>query len=164
VGHIRAQFTSEADHTPVWEDYVVLPANVFDSLIGGTDYLEVDTMAISGDTTAADNAELDYDGTGYAKANSTIGTATTIGSTGLAAINAEVVDVVNVDTFAELTSVPSSTPTLSQALRWLYILSRNKVTQTATTQTLRNNADGATVGTSEVSDNGTTFTRAKWDT
>jgi hypothetical protein len=33
--------------------------------------------AISDDTTAAANLELDYDGTGYAKANSTIGTCTT---------------------------------------------------------------------------------------
>jgi len=36
----------------------------------------VDVGAVSGDATAADNLELDYDGTGYAKANSTIGTAT----------------------------------------------------------------------------------------
>jgi len=38
----------------------------------------VDVGAISGDATAADNIELDYDGTGYAKANSTIGTATDV--------------------------------------------------------------------------------------
>jgi len=38
----------------------------------------VDVGAVSGDTTAADNLELDYDGTGYAKANSTIGTATDV--------------------------------------------------------------------------------------
>lgn len=37
----------------------------------------VDVGAISGDSAAADNLELDYDGTGYAKANSTIGTCTT---------------------------------------------------------------------------------------
>ena len=37
----------------------------------------VDTVKISGDTTAADNLELDYDGTGYARANSIIGTCTT---------------------------------------------------------------------------------------
>lgn len=36
-----------------------------------------DAVAISGDTVAADNLELDYDGTGYNKANSTIGTTTT---------------------------------------------------------------------------------------
>jgi len=38
----------------------------------------VDVGAVSGDATAADNLELDYDGTGYAKANSTIGTATDV--------------------------------------------------------------------------------------
>lgn len=37
----------------------------------------VDVGKISGDATAADNLELDYDGTGYAKSNSTIGTCTT---------------------------------------------------------------------------------------
>lgn len=37
----------------------------------------VNVSQISGDSTAADNLELDYDGTGYAKANSTIGTCTT---------------------------------------------------------------------------------------
>jgi hypothetical protein len=34
--------------------------------------------AISGDAAAADNLELDYDGTGLARANSTIGTVTTL--------------------------------------------------------------------------------------
>lgn len=38
---------------------------------------EVDVYSISDDATAANNAELDYDGTGYAKSNSTIGTCTT---------------------------------------------------------------------------------------
>ena len=37
----------------------------------------VDVVSVSGDSTAADNLEADYDGTGYAKANSTIGTCTT---------------------------------------------------------------------------------------
>jgi hypothetical protein len=39
---------------------------------------EVDVFGVSGDSTAADNLELDYDGTGYAKTNSTIGTATEV--------------------------------------------------------------------------------------
>jgi hypothetical protein len=37
-----------------------------------------DIFAISGDQTSADNLELDYDGTGYAKANSTVGTVTAL--------------------------------------------------------------------------------------
>ena len=67
----------ESGALPVWREFMVLPANVFDSLVAGSDYLEVDIEAISGDETAADNLELDYDGTGLAKANSTIGTVTT---------------------------------------------------------------------------------------
>ncbi len=70
---------------PVFGHFMVVNANVYDSLYGtaAADYLQVDTIQISGDATAADNAELDYDGTGYAKANSTIGTATALtGKTG----------------------------------------------------------------------------------
>lgn len=78
---------------PVWKDFMVVPANAFDSIVLGSDILhadvqqwsgatttvngttslpEVDVKAVSGDTTAANNLELDYDGTGYAKANSSI--------------------------------------------------------------------------------------------
>lgn len=38
---------------------------------------DVNVLQVSGDATAADNLELDYDGTGYDKSNSTIGTTTT---------------------------------------------------------------------------------------
>lgn len=38
---------------------------------------DVNVVQVSGDSAAADNLESDYDGTGYAKANSTIGTTTT---------------------------------------------------------------------------------------
>lgn len=38
-----------------------------------TTVVQADVAQISGDSTAADNLELDYDGTGYAKANSTVG-------------------------------------------------------------------------------------------
>ena len=40
--------------------------------------MDANVTKISGDTTAADNLELDYDGTGFAKTNSTIGTTTTV--------------------------------------------------------------------------------------
>ena len=43
----------------------------------GTGNLTVDVVAVSGNTTAADNLQADYDGTGYNKSNSTIGTCTT---------------------------------------------------------------------------------------
>lgn len=49
---------------PVKATYTVLAANVYDSLVAGSDLLQVDTTQISGDGTAADNLELQYDGTG----------------------------------------------------------------------------------------------------
>jgi len=41
-----------------------------------TNEVSADAVKISGDSVAADNLELDYDGTGYVKSNSTIGTCT----------------------------------------------------------------------------------------
>ena len=114
LGHLRLM-CKESGALPVKEDFMVVPANVYDSLVGGSDTLNADVtqwsgsnvatptvagvpevdvtyiegtvhsgatmranvIQISGDTTAADNLGLDYDGTGYAKANSTIGTCTT---------------------------------------------------------------------------------------
>jgi hypothetical protein len=52
--------------------------------------------------------------------------------------------------------------TLRNIVGWMGALSRNKVTQTATTQTLRNDADGANLATSTHSDDGTTHTRGEW--
>ena len=42
-----------------------------------TGTVSADIVSVSGDSTAATNLESDYDGTGYAKTNSTIGTTTT---------------------------------------------------------------------------------------
>ena len=51
---------------------------------------------------------------------------------------------------------PASLRTIAQ---FLGALSRNKITQTSTTQTLRNDADSGTIATSTQSDDGSTFTR-----
>lgn len=63
---------------------------------------------------------------------------------------------------AEPGAVPSLTANLKTAVSWLLALARNKVTQTSTTSTLRNDADSSSIATSTVSDDGTTFTRGKW--
>ena len=61
----------------------VLSSNASDSSGVGVsawwyDASSVNVVEVSDDSTAANNLELDYDGTGYAKANSTIGTATAV--------------------------------------------------------------------------------------
>jgi hypothetical protein len=51
--------------------------------------------------------------------------------------------------------------TFRNLFNFLGALMRNKMTQTATTTTLRNDADNATIATSTVSDDETTFTRGE---
>lgn len=38
----------EAGALPVWQEYMVLPANTYNSLVGGTDYLLADVMQVEG--------------------------------------------------------------------------------------------------------------------
>lgn len=75
---------------------------------------------------------------------------------------AEVRDSVWAKAMTELASVPGVTGTTLEALEWCFLLARNKVTQTSTTQTLRNDADSGSIGTATVSDDGTTATRGEW--
>jgi hypothetical protein len=78
-----------------------------------------------------------------------------------AQVNAEVVDVIRTDTQAELVAVPTANAPLSRKIDWLFMLARNKMLQTATTFTLRNDTDSADVGIGTVSDDGTVFVRDK---
>ena len=77
-------------------------------------------------------------------------------------VNAQVLDVLNTDTFPEPSSVPAATATLVDKIGWLTALSRNKFTQTSTTQTLRNDADSGDIATSTHSDGSGTYTRGEW--
>lgn len=81
VGRLRI-YVNEAGALPVWRDFMVVPANVYDSLIGGTDALEVDATAISGDSTAADNLEAAADGTGYNLGGGSVVAASVTGNVG----------------------------------------------------------------------------------
>lgn len=79
-----------------------------------------------------------------------------------AQVNAEVLDVLNTDTFAEPSAPPAATASLVAKIGWLAILARNKITQTSTTQTLYADNGSTTVATSTVSDDGTTATRGEF--
>lgn len=72
-------FTGVADGVLPWRGPVIgiRPGAINNALIEGSDELDVNVIRISGDSAAANNLEADYDGTGYAKTNSTIGTCTT---------------------------------------------------------------------------------------
>lgn len=55
-----------------------------------------------------------------------------------------------------------STANIYTVAAWLGTLGRNKITQTSTTQTVRNDADNASLATATISDDGTTFTRGEF--
>ena len=82
-------------------------------------------------------------------------------ATGKGQINAEVVDVITVDTIAELTADPGATPTLQKAVMLAYMAIRNQGTETASARTIKNNA-GTTILTAAMTDDGTTFTKGKF--
>ena len=154
--------------------------------------VSADVTAISTDTTAANNAESFFDGTGYAGTNNTIPTVTAVtgniggnlagsvgsvtgnvggnvtGSVGsLAAqakadVNAEVVDALATDTYAEPGSVPAATSSLEDKIGWLFMLARNARMTTASADKVRNDANSSDVATAALSDDGTTFTRGEY--
>jgi len=206
-GELILNVHQPANMLPVWSRYWVLEEAIYDAMFGasaagfdanqrvdvgswlGTAVTtsatsakpEVDVNSVSDDATAANNLELDYDGTGYNKSNSTIGTTTAnsdmrgTDSAALASVCTEArlaeldagnlpTDVAGVITTAmvEPTGPPSVTGTIAAGIAWLVALSRNKATQTASTKTLRNDADDTNIATSAVSDDGTTFTRGEW--
>jgi hypothetical protein len=77
-------------------------------------------------------------------------------------INAEIVDVLNGDTFAEPgQGAPGATVTLAAKIGYLYKAFRNKLEQTATTLSIYDDAGTTVDQKSTVSDDGTTFTRGE---
>lgn len=83
------------------------------------------------------------------------------GSSGTFASGRPEVDL-NSSATTELAAIPTSTAKLKDMIQYVYMLARNKITQTSTTSTLKANDGTTNVGTSAVSDDGTTFTRGGW--
>lgn len=77
-----------------------------------------------------------------------------------AQVNAEVLDVLNVDTFGEPTGAPAATTTLRTKIGFLYEALRNKLAVTSTTKAFFDDA-GVSQWTKTVSDDGTTYTEAE---
>lgn len=79
-----------------------------------------------------------------------------------AQVNAEVVDALATDTYAEPgQGAPAATATLAAKINYIYKFLRNKVTQTSTTYSIFDDAGTTVDQKSTVSDDGTTFTRGE---
>ena len=76
-------------------------------------------------------------------------------------VKTQVLDVLTVDTFAELTAPPSATSSLKDKLIYLFMWARNKATETSTQRKLFADNGTTVVSTETVGDDGTTFTKGK---
>ena len=111
-------FSETATTLPVWMDFMVVSAEVWDMLFG------------SGGLTTAMSAS----------------------------VNAQVLDVLNVDTFGEPgQGTPLATTSIQAKIGYLYKILRNRKTSTATTISIYND-DATTVDHKRtISDDGTTY-------
>lgn len=150
LGVIQITCNKATYQMPTAERHVI-PANVYNSLIAGSDYLDVETAAMAANTLTASALATDA----VTEIQSGLSTVTT------AQVNAEVLDVLTTDTFAELAAVPAATSSLKDKLTYLFMMARNKVTQTATTRLLKADDGTTTVATETVSDDGATFTKGE---
>lgn len=74
-------------------------------------------------------------------------------------VNTEVSDVIKIDTYTlPGQEAPTNTPTLEEAIMWLYKMLRNKKTSTSTTISLYDDAGTTVDAKRTISDNGTTYT------
>ena len=91
-----------------------------------------------------------------------VGSVGSLATQAKADVNAEVVDCLNTDTYAEPgQGAPAATASIATKLGYLYKFGRNKITQTSTTMSVFAD-DGTTVDQkSTVSDDGTTYTRGE---
>jgi hypothetical protein len=64
VGTLKIIFEEAATTLPVWMDFMVLPANAYDSLVGGTDTLQADLTQIGGVAQSATDLK-DFADDGY---------------------------------------------------------------------------------------------------
>jgi hypothetical protein len=78
-----------------------------------------------------------------------------------AQVNAQVLDVLSVDTFGELSAPPAATSSLKDKLVWLFMWARNKATATATERKLYADDTTTIVSTETITDDGTTFTKGE---
>lgn len=128
--------------TDVETDTADIQTRLPSALVSGR--IDANVGAISDDATAANNAEAFFDGTGYAGTNNVIPLVTTttnltnaatsgdLTATMKTSVNAEVVDALATDTYAEPgQGTPSATTTLAAKINYLYKAWRNKKDQTA---------------------------------
>lgn len=127
------------------------------------DFLDTEVAAIKAKTDNLPTDPADQSALEAAITAATVNLDATISSRATPAqVNTEVVDALNVDTYAEPgQGAPAATATLAAKLNYVYKAWRNKLTQTATTYSLYADDTTTVDQKATVSDDGTTFTKGE---
>ena len=153
LGVLRVAFAKAATYLPVWQDLMVVTANVWDTLFGA-DLLQADVTQLLGtawltpgtagtpDVNVKTQSNIDFG----ALQKASIGTAV---ETQLTAAN------------TELASIPTTTGGMRSMVQFLFEYFRNKKTVTASVETLFKEDASTSLGTASLADDGTTFTRGE---
>lgn len=72
AGTLTVYVNNPSVHLPVWHHFTVIATASSNAMLFATTNFPANMLAISGDTTAADNLEAAFDGTGYATLNNAI--------------------------------------------------------------------------------------------
>lgn len=179
VGHMTVVINDDSLILPIRADFTVLEEATYDMLFAGSALgyianapVNVAQFGGAAGTFAAGRPEVNTThaaGTAWASGAITAASIATdaidadaLAANALAEINAEVVDALNVDAYAELSSVPAATATMTQMIRWLYLLARNKLTSSASTLTIKADNGSTNVATAAKADSGGVYTRDEW--
>ena len=144
----------------VWD---VLTANILTASSIG---IKLTNWALGTDNRALVSADVHTSGETVAAVTGAVGSVTgaigSLGATAKSDVNAEVVDALNVDTYAEIgQEAPAATQTIRKMIAYPYKAWRNRVTQTATTYSLYNDDATTVAQKSTVSDAATTFDKGE---
>ena len=144
----------------------VVPARA-DTLSGTLTTILADTNELQGDNIPA---RLNTLSSSVTVIDTAVGTTipalvTGLNDVSIADVNAQVLDVMNVDTHAEPgTGAPGSTVSIFAKINWMYKSFRNKKRQTATVTELYND-DGSTIGSKRTTaGSSSTSTIGEWET
>lgn len=165
VGRAMLSINDVATHCPVFHELMILPANVYDSLVGGTDLLQADVTQAAGSALPVTTGSVFSDAvTEVAVAAAVRDVSNASPAAGSLGEGVKNLKTAIYDSLAEEASRPAIGAALYRKWNYLFGATLNKQTHNRTTgvQTLRNDADAANVATSTTSDDGTVFTRGRW--
>lgn len=139
-------------------------ANLDTQLTAIDDYLDTEVAAIKAKTdqlTFGTANRVDSQVYGM-EAGTVTAAAVATGAIDADALASDAVDEIWAKALSDISAVPGITASALTALNWLFVLSRNKLTQTATTTTVFKDDGSTSLSTSTVSDDATTFTRGEF--